>query len=200
MINKKQSLLLIAIAALFSALLIGLPAFWATASSEADEPEAVGTYRGLSPVVQFDVSAPLRDMKPAELDFRSGLEILDDRTTGLEGPYGPQDVDKLVQTTKGPNLLIPSPSVSFDGQSNIAGVQPPDPVGDVGPNHYVAMSNLHIAVYSKTGTLLFGPVATNTLWSGFGGACQNENAGDPVVLHDQFADRWIVTQFCGVAE
>src|SRR5262249_23647096 len=51
------------------------------------------------------------------------------------------------------------------------------------------------AIYSKTGTLLFGPVNINTLWAGFGGPCQTENAGDPVVLHDQLDDRWILTQF-----
>lgn len=194
MIRKRQTLLVLAILALFSILLISSPAFWATATPIKKESEVAGTYRGLSPVVQFDVSAPLREMKPAELDFRSGLEILDDRPSGLEGAYGPQDVDKLVQNFNGPTL-IPSPLLSFDGPSNIAGVQPPDPVGDVGPNHYVAMSNLYFAAYDKSGNLLYGPVPNNTLWSGFGGPCQTENAGDPVVLHDQFSDRWVLTQF-----
>jgi hypothetical protein len=91
--------------------------------------------------------------------------------------------------------VIPSPLVSFDGPGNIAGVSPPDPVGDVGPNHYVAMSNLYFAVYDKAGNLLYGPAANNTLWSGFGGDCQSDNAGDPIVLFDQLADRWILTQF-----
>ena len=43
--------------------------------------------------------------------------------------------------------------------------------------------------------MLFGPAANNTLWAGFGGACQVENAGDPVVLYDQLADRWFLMQF-----
>lgn len=193
MIPKKQSLLLFVIALVFSALLIGLPAYWATASPVAQDAEVVATYRGLSPVVQFDVSPPLRDMKPAEMDFHSSLEILDDRATGLEGPYGPQDVDPLVQQFNGPNL-IPSPLVSFNGPAG-TGATPPDPVGDVGPNHYVAMSNLSFAIYDKSGTLLFGPVANNTLWAGFGGDCQTDNSGDPIVVHDQIADRWILTQF-----
>src|SRR3990172_5175386 len=46
-------------------------------------------------------------------------------------------------------------------------VNPPDPVGDVGPNHYVEMINLVFAVYAKNGTLLMGPVDTGTLWAGF---------------------------------
>ncbi|MBI5353885.1 MAG: PPC domain-containing protein [Chloroflexi bacterium] len=55
--------------------------------------------------------------------------------------------------------------------------------------------NLSFAIYSKTGTLLYGPAAGNTLWSGFGGTCQTSNDGDPIVLYDQLADRWMVSQF-----
>ena len=68
-------------------------------------------------------------------------------------------------------------------------------MGDVGPSHYVAMSNLYFQIYSKAGTSLYGPAANNTLWAGFGGDCQTNNAGDPIVLYDQLADRWILTQF-----
>jgi hypothetical protein len=57
------------------------------------------------------------------------------------------------------------------------------------------MSNLHFQIFNKSGTSLFGPAANNTLWSGFGGGCQNQNAGDPVVIYDQLADRWLLTQF-----
>jgi hypothetical protein len=57
------------------------------------------------------------------------------------------------------------------------------------------MGNTRFAVYSKTGTLLAGPSSINTLWSRFGGPCQNENAGDPIVLYDRQADRWLLTQF-----
>ena len=79
------------------------------------------------------------------------------------------------------------------------GCAPPDPNGAVGPNHVVTMSNLHFQIFNKTGTSLFGPAANNTLWAGFGGDCQTENAGDPVVLYDQLADRWLLTQFTSVA-
>ena len=57
------------------------------------------------------------------------------------------------------------------------------------------MANLHFQIFNKSGQSLFGPAANNTLWSGFGGDCQTDNAGDPVVLYDQLADRWILTQF-----
>jgi len=50
-------------------------------------------------------------------------------------------------------------------------------------------------VFSKTGALLKGPTAGNTLWSGFGGGCEINNDGDPIVQYDRFNDRWILTQF-----
>ncbi|HUM70334.1 MAG TPA: hypothetical protein PLK31_15990, partial [Chloroflexota bacterium] len=161
--------------------------------ANAQTPTGNGIYRGVSTAVQFDVSPHLRDIAPLEIKPQAIREI-PELPTGLEGPLGPQDIDPLVQSSIGPNL-IPAPLVSFDGPSNIASVSPPDPVGDVGPNHYVAMSNLYFAIYDKTGTLLFGPAANNTLWAGFGGPCQNENSGDPIVLHDQISDRWMLSQF-----
>src|SRR5205814_10643261 len=72
---------------------------------------------------------------------------------------------------------------------------PPDTNGDVGPNHYVQTVNVDFAVFNKSGTALFGPVPINTLWSGFGAGCQTNNDGDPVVLYDPIADRWIISQF-----
>jgi hypothetical protein len=117
-----------------------------------------------------------------------------ERATGLEGAFGPQDADAAVQTSYGPGL-IPAPIVSFNGPGNISGVSPPDPVGDVGPNHYVAMSNLSFQIFDKLGNSLYGPALNNTLWAGFGGDCQTDNSGDPIVLHDQIADRWMLSQF-----
>jgi hypothetical protein len=61
------------------------------------------------------------------------------------------------------------------------------------------MDNLHFQIFNKTGTSVFGPAANNTLWAGFGGACQTQNAGDPVVLYDQLADRWLLSQFTSAA-
>jgi hypothetical protein len=45
-------------------------------------------------------------------------------------------------------------------------------------------------VFDKTtGAIVFGPVPINTVWSGFGGGCQVDNDGDPIVTHDRLADR-----------
>jgi hypothetical protein len=175
----------------------GLLALAQASGASPGSPDSVAgrgsVYRGVSTAVRFDVSPPLRSIPPRPIKPEKHPSK-EDRPSGLEGPLGPQSEDPIVQSWVGPGEM-PSPLVSFDGPSNLAGVSPPDPVGDVGPNHYVAMSNLYFAVYGKTGTLLYGPAANNTLWTGFGGPCQTENSGDPIVLYDQFADRWILTQF-----
>ena len=73
---------------------------------------------------------------------------------------------------------------------------PPDTNGAVGATQYVQWVNESFAVFDKaTGALVLGPVAGNTLWSGFGGGCQTNNDGDPIVQYDKLANRWIMTQF-----
>src|SRR5262249_47724868 len=37
-----------------------------------------------------------------------------------------------------------------------------------------------------------GPVPTNNVFRGFGGACESRNNGDAVVRYDQLADRWLI--------
>src|SRR6266481_4029033 len=98
---------------------------------------------------------------------------------------------------------------NFDGQSaqdnrNLFGFAfvPPDTNGAVGATQFVQMVNVTIAVYDKsTGALQFGPAAIHTLWAGFGGLCEFgggtptfADGGDPVVLYDHLAGRWLVTQ------
>jgi hypothetical protein len=169
-------------------------ALLALASTALLGATTAATYRGVMPVVRFDVSPPLRSITPLPVSEGAGA-LMVDPDSDLEGPLGPQTPDgALLQDWVSP-IEIPAPLASFDGPSNTYGVAPPDPNGDVGPAHVVVMSNLSFAIYSKVGALLYGPAANNTLWSGFGGPCQTENAGDPVVLYDQWDDRWLLTQF-----
>jgi len=173
------------------ALIALVPA--AVAAAAPEPPQAI--QRMMTAPIQFDLSPPLASIVPVPVVPGAFREI-PERGTGNEGRLGPRDVDPVVQTRViGPATEIPSPSVSFNGPPNISNVSPPDPVGDVGPNNYIAMSNNSFQIFNKAGGSLFGPAANNTLWSGFGGACQTENAGDGVVVHDQFADRWLLMQF-----
>src|SRR4029077_8870147 len=157
------------------------------------QPIVRAQYRGVMAVVKFDISPPLRSMKPL-VAKECTLRENEEQGPILAAPLGPVVPDTAVQRVLG-KIGIPSPIISFDGNSNLCGCSPPDPNGEVGPNHVVTMSNVHFQIFNKSGQSLFGPAANNRLWAGFGGDCQTDNAGDPVVLYDQLADRWILTQF-----
>lgn len=186
----------------------------ATAGATQAAPAAGRT--SLSPkfstAAAFDVSPALRDMA-RQVSLRAKVYAFLSSLVEVRPERGPVGVDRgfsgdgALQAANGlaaasPATTIPAPTASFEGLSNqdnfnIFGfrVNPPDPNGDVGPNHYVEMVNLVFGVYSKTGTLLLGPVDTGTLWSGFAVPDCTEPSGDPIVLYDQFADRWILSQF-----
>ncbi len=95
-----------------------------------------------------------------------------------------------VDTGETPGLLF-----DFAGMGDFNQYTPPDTNGDVGPNHYVQMVNVSFAIYDKSGTLVDGPHPYNTLFVGAGGVCESNNDGDPVVLYDELADRWMLVQF-----
>lgn len=81
------------------------------------------------------------------------------------------------------------------GGVQCGGGWPPDINGDVGPNHFIEAVNTAYAIYNKTGTLL-ASFTENQLWSSGGtNPCNGNSQGDPVVLYDQQADRWILTHF-----
>jgi hypothetical protein len=97
-----------------------------------------------------------------------------------------------------PALAMAAPIQTFEGMNQADGCGnciPPDPNGVVGPNHYVEMVNSSYSVYTKTGTRLVGPIHINQLWANSPRRCQVDNDGDPVVVYDHLADRWVLTQF-----
>jgi hypothetical protein len=66
----------------------------------------------------------------------------------------------------------------------------------VGATQVVQWVNTDFAVFDKTtGAIIFGPIDGYALWNGFGGGCQANNDGDPMVQWDQIAQRWVFAQF-----
>src|SRR5262245_1240613 len=73
---------------------------------------------------------------------------------------------------------------------------PPDTNGAVGKTQYLQMVNNGLQVFDKlTGTSLLGPITIESVWSGFGGPCSIHGEGDPIVVYDRLADRWVISQF-----
>src|SRR5438132_1138887 len=94
------------------------------------------------------------------------------------------------------SALPPSRAASRAGPQPLA-PSGADPVstGDVGPNNYVQIVNTTLQIFNKSGTSVYGPAANNTQWAGFGGPCETRNDGDPIVMYDPMADRWLISQF-----
>jgi hypothetical protein len=62
----------------------------------------------------------------------------------------------------------------------------------VGRTHIVQTVNSQWAIFRKDGTPVYGPLPTNAVFKGFGGACEEVLSGDAVVRYDQLADRWLL--------
>jgi len=150
--------------------------------------------------VKNDVSPPLRELLEAPVMLQP-LHLQREPLAEI-GRVEMYDYDPVVQDYLAPEAM-PAPILNFDGipfpgvSCNCA---PPDTNGEVGATQYVQMVNEGLQVFNKaTGASVLGPIAITTLWSGFGGVCELNGSGDPVVLYDQLASRWVVTQFAGVS-
>jgi hypothetical protein len=151
----------------------------------------------VSAAVHHDVSPPLWSLP----SHRPRLEPNDRHAHPLPlGPVGQQLPDPALQTTAGP-LVGTTSLLNFGGVGNgdygfVPNAAPPDTNGAVGATQYVQWVNESFAVFNKSnGALVHGPVAGDTLWAGFGGGCQTNNDGDPIVQYDKAANRWVFTQF-----
>ncbi len=168
-----------------------------------------GNPRGaqISLAARTALSPPLRDIAATPAPARASREIRNivkfvPPGRAATAAQAPDSMRQLSAETTSSIAATPLPSLSFDGTSDddnalFAGgrVVPPDTEGDVGPNHYVQMNNLVFQIFDKSGISQVGPLANNTLWANLGGACAANNDGDPIVLYDQQADRWMLSQF-----
>ena len=114
-------------------------------------------------------------------------------------------VKSLIALPNGPDPIRQDPTrmnndieplMVADGLSFL-GFFPPDPVGDIGKEYYIQMCNgsadgAQILIMDKQGEVIFGPVPTEPLfWEPFG----QEGQGDPIVIYDEHAERWLLTEF-----
>lgn len=172
-------------------------AAWATSALAQDAWPNVTVMRA----VHQDESIPLRDMKLAPLT--GPVERSAKKLRAIPFPLDASSASERV----GPAQLAARAPVPTTDLLNVPGVgngdhdfrprfAPPDTVGAVGRNQYVQWVNVAFAVFRKSdGARLLGPFVGNALWTGFGGGCETNNNGDPIVQYDKIADRWIMSQF-----
>jgi hypothetical protein len=104
------------------------------------------------------------------------------------GPY--QLEDPVLQKQALPQVSA-TPGVDFTGIPS-PGYVPSDSNLAVGPKDIVEVVNIQFAVYNKSGAILAGPTNIQTLFNPLGGVCAS-TFGDPVVLYDRAADRWVIS-------
>jgi hypothetical protein len=155
--------------------------------------------------VAFAQSPPVRQLPPAAApaaarEPRAPREIPRQdvpktRKTAL--PLAASAADPVAQ--KGPiQPRMPAALMTFEGVGNLDGVLPPDNNGDVGADHYVEMVNMHFCAYDKrTGTNVMSPRRMSELYAaaGFPAPASTSDDGDPIVLYDHLANRWLISQF-----
>jgi hypothetical protein len=144
------------------------------------------------PVAPAEFNGDVRDL-PQEAPSTTAIR------PELEGPApspGKQTTQASVPVVPKVPSAMPTPIRNFPGldHDTWGAGYPPDTVGDVGPNHYIQAVNTSIGIYSKTGTPL-AAMTFNTLFSGTGTPCDSSNQGDPTVIYDSMANRWIVGDF-----
>jgi hypothetical protein len=170
-------------------------------SAAAAPKEPVGPVE-VSDAVYSDISGPLSEMQglaPAAPDEKEKKEkpikVLPNMGNALNQEDGAEQTAAGPQagTTSGLNFAgVGQGDYGFTDQ-----YAPPDTTGAVGATQYVQWVNTYFAVFNKsTGAIVTGfPKPGNSIWAGFGGGCQTNNDGDPIVQYDKLANRWILTQF-----
>nr|NQU93321.1 hypothetical protein [Bacteroidota bacterium] len=152
-----------------------------------------GTYYGLT--------QPLRDLPLiTEEEFRQmmmeGKEPNEEDRLEKKYPFAetalPNGPDPVWQNSMGKDKLRSGALLlNVDGQTSPYNVS--DCNGAVGPNHYMQTINSAYAIYDKSGNLLAGPTNMNLLFGNVPGA--NCNDGDPIILYDEQAQRWLAAEF-----
>jgi hypothetical protein len=179
-------------------------------SKSVTESPAVNGIRIVRSNVHHDVSLPLRDLiqanqavitSPLPEDLQEAEPV-----HPIPLPQGLKpaaDPDPVLQGAAllAPAQLGPTAGLAFEGLGDatlgftVHGA-PPDTNGAVGLTQYVQWVNTSFGIFAKsTGALISGVTPGNTLWKGFGGGCEVNNNGDPIVTYDRLADRWVFSQF-----
>jgi hypothetical protein len=110
-------------------------------------------------------------------------------------PKGPEGSNfTKVRTVNGIATPASKPVVLKDFEGFVGGAFPPDPIMAVGPNHVIAVENVTFRIWDKDGNLLKN-ISSDTWFANVAGA--GNYAGDPQVLYDQFAQRWVMLGFTG---
>jgi len=134
-----------------------------------------------------------RKLIPPAKEFK----IYNPRNRGINkivpGKGLPKVKDEALQQKMG-EIQAKAPYFTFEAASTQA--TPTDPTGAAGPNHYVNGWNSAFSIFNKSGNQIMEPASLASI----GGEFTDETLGDPIILYDEFADRFIISQFSDTPE
>jgi len=134
-----------------------------------------------------------RKLKAPSVEYK----VVNPRNRGINkvvpGKGFPKAMDKTRQDKLG---VLPSKSPLLTFDAVVTRTTPTDPTGAVGPNHYVNGWNSAFSIFDKNGNQVSPPASLASI----GGEFTNETLGDPIILYDEFADRFLITQFSDTPE
>lgn len=172
-----------------------LAAFGAINVAQAEKPDTVIS----GPFYPNSVKVDPKDLKPVQPQIMKQVPE-GEPLPAFPPPPKKHENDPVIQLEteaagigEAPGIdSLMLPFLNFGGMN--ASANPPDTVGDVGRNHYVQMVNATtFQIWDKLGNSLLAPLSFGNLWPG-GDICMS-NAGDPIVVYDHLADRWLLSQF-----
>jgi len=191
--------------AIVAALLVVAAAAPAAEEESGEQSIVVGAEIS-APVTPFVFDGDVRDL-PEPMPWKPGDPVVEIPRRlypkpGFVEPVYETIIDPLLQLQQSFQVQRDSraftvPNRNYPGQG-FTGVNPPDTVGDVGPSHYIQVINSGggavVRIWDKAEPTP-NVLATFSLDSlSTGGSCTG-GLGDGIVLHDQFADRWLLTEF-----
>jgi Protein of unknown function (DUF1573) len=184
----------VAVLAVLTILCLALPTFAKQAKTVTKGPIVIQEFK-------HDTGPLLREVAPLlpEYGTPSEHEIPNKENPNNPWKNNPYQEDTVLQRPENsPTTQTPSFSLEFEGISDansFCNCEPPDNDGAPGTTQYVQYINVGYEVFDKSGNAVLGPLRGNSFWSGFGGSCQSDNSGDPIVRFDAIAQRWVVSQF-----
>jgi hypothetical protein len=180
------------IACSVAARLVAIPLFLTATSAAAQT---------VTPAVKQDVSPALSSLPPPPLRPEAAFKKVHRvrRLPPLPVPEAAMSDTARQLAATAPMEIGPIEVIEGIGEGltgfNVTSF-PADTTGAVGTTQYVQWVNTSLAIFDKaTRKAVLGPVDGSALWRGFGGNCENFNDGDPIVLFDRAAGRWLVSQF-----
>ncbi len=155
----------------------------------------------------FGISAPAKSLPPAAPrpgDNRPALWGREnEELPKAQNPIATGQRDGALQLGPVGGTTMPPTIQNFEGNSSQDNFDafgfrlfPPDTNGAAGLTQYVQMTNLLVRIWNKTGTPLTAPFKMSSLFASMPESiCSTHDDGDPIVVYDQLADRWLLSQF-----